>query len=316
MNSYFQTGLGILVSIILFFVGYRQTVGAKKERIKSANKEIEMILIRRIVNEKYILSLADIKRLLEGKARDFKVKVEELFNEEQILNSIFTRIIETDLITQVQRSEILSKLITLIEEVNKFPESIENESIKYKGTSLNTQKYVVSIMALLASVIGALVPAFTLLENNHFKVNFNLLLITTLTSLLAIIFISILKNFKDSQQEVAISVHSQRAENAIKFEKEVARFLTSRCSVVSPSSKIGKFDFLVISKGEKIIIEVKAWTIVPPIFKHITEKLSKEAIKEGATESIIVTKNKIAFSKDLLPKNVKIMTLKELKKYI
>lgn len=53
-----------------------------KERIKTANKEVEKILIKRIVNENFYLSLIDIKRLLEGKARDFKVKTEELYYEE------------------------------------------------------------------------------------------------------------------------------------------------------------------------------------------------------------------------------------------
>ena len=41
MGNYALGSLGIIVSIILFLIGYRQTVGAKKERISSANTEIE-----------------------------------------------------------------------------------------------------------------------------------------------------------------------------------------------------------------------------------------------------------------------------------
>jgi len=62
--------LGIAVSVVLFLIGYRQTVGAKKERVAAADSEIEKILVRRIVLEGYVLKTADIERLAEGKARD------------------------------------------------------------------------------------------------------------------------------------------------------------------------------------------------------------------------------------------------------
>ncbi|WP_394557440.1 hypothetical protein [Priestia aryabhattai] len=105
MDGYIQTAIGVIVSIIIYLLSYRQTIGAKQERIQSSNKEIEKILIRRIVNDNYNLSLADIRRLLEGKARDFKVKVNDLYKEEQMLNSLYTRVIETDFITKEQREK-------------------------------------------------------------------------------------------------------------------------------------------------------------------------------------------------------------------
>ncbi len=43
--------LGIVVSVGLFLIGYRQTVGARKERVTNANQEVEKILVRRIVLE-------------------------------------------------------------------------------------------------------------------------------------------------------------------------------------------------------------------------------------------------------------------------
>lgn len=63
MEEYILSISGIIVSIILYLLGYRQTIGAKKERIRTVNKEVEKVLIRRIVNESYQLSLADIMRL-------------------------------------------------------------------------------------------------------------------------------------------------------------------------------------------------------------------------------------------------------------
>src|SRR5947208_416744 len=86
--------LGIIVSLVLFLVGYRQTIGARKERISSANVAVERILIRRIVHEEYNPTLAEVTRLLEGKAQDLRVRAESLFDETQVLTAAFTRIME------------------------------------------------------------------------------------------------------------------------------------------------------------------------------------------------------------------------------
>ena len=95
MENYLLSILGIAVSIMLFLIGYRQTIGAKKERIKSANSEVEKIMVRRIVLESYTAKPIDIARLIEGKARDFRVKVGDLLSDSQIMNCIYTRILET-----------------------------------------------------------------------------------------------------------------------------------------------------------------------------------------------------------------------------
>ena len=62
MSEYLLGIAGIAISVGLFFVGYRQTIGAKKERIRSANDETEKILVRRIVLEEYTPRVEDIAR--------------------------------------------------------------------------------------------------------------------------------------------------------------------------------------------------------------------------------------------------------------
>ena len=83
MENYIFGTLGILVSVTLFLIGYCQTIGAKKERNRSANIDIEKILVRRIILETYEPSLDDLSRLIEGKARDFRVRSRELMSESQ-----------------------------------------------------------------------------------------------------------------------------------------------------------------------------------------------------------------------------------------
>ncbi len=90
MDDYVLGIAGIALSVLFFVAGYRQTIGAKKERANSANADVEKILVRRIFLESYTPRLGDISRLLEGKARDFRVRTEDLHTLSQVLNSIFT----------------------------------------------------------------------------------------------------------------------------------------------------------------------------------------------------------------------------------
>lgn len=80
MEAYFQTGLGIFVSVFLFLLGYRQTIGARRERVKNANNTIIETILRRLIIEKYKPTKPDIGKLIEGKARDYKVKTRDLLN--------------------------------------------------------------------------------------------------------------------------------------------------------------------------------------------------------------------------------------------
>ena len=75
------TIIGIAVSVSLFLLGYRQTIGARRERIRAANAELERILVRRIVLEKYTPTQMDLSRLIDGKAGDYRVRRADLISE-------------------------------------------------------------------------------------------------------------------------------------------------------------------------------------------------------------------------------------------
>ena len=53
MIDYWLAILGTLVSILVSIWGYRQIIGARRERIRATNSELEKVLIRRIVLESY-----------------------------------------------------------------------------------------------------------------------------------------------------------------------------------------------------------------------------------------------------------------------
>lgn len=323
MEGYFQTGVGILVSIILFLLGYRQTVGVKKERIRTANKEVEKILIRRVVNEKFNLSIIDIKRLLEGKARDFKVKIEELYSEEQILNAIFTRILETDFINQEQRDNIIAKLNPLIEGAEEYVDNSEalyfNKSI-FGISGTNNQFYLPLTIALMSSVTGVFFTFILFLRNGSSDINLYVLFITFSISLIFIAFIVIFKNSKESQTAIPLSSDSVALENALNFEKEVIGAVAKyKYEVFLPKNNKRNFDFSFKLNNKKVLIEIKTWRTSPPpsYLKRLLARFSEVVLIEGAAEGIIVVQKPIRLNNELLEENnVRIMTINEFKKYI
>jgi hypothetical protein len=152
-----QTLVGIAASVFLFLLSYRQTIGAKKERVRIANNEIQQTIVKRIILESYTPNVADLSRLIDGKARDYRVNANDLMSITQILNTVFTRIIESDLIASDQREKILERLNPIIVTLEESPIK-EAEIIEIKPTiELTSQRMLPPlIIGIIASTIGAL----------------------------------------------------------------------------------------------------------------------------------------------------------------
>ena len=130
MDAYFTTGFGILVSIFLFLLTYMQTIGAKRIRAKFANQDIHRSFMRRMIFEEYAPKFKDLTKIVEGKAREFRVSINDLLSEEQILNALFTDIFDSDQISPSQRVVIENRL-------NECLDRIEQESEEPRITSYN-----------------------------------------------------------------------------------------------------------------------------------------------------------------------------------
>jgi hypothetical protein len=162
----FWGALGIVISVGLFLLGYRQTVGAKKERVAAPNQEVEKILVRRVVLEGYAPAASSVARLLEGKARGFRVRPTDLLSEQQVLNSIFTRVIESDFLSQEKREEIVGHLLPVVLQAEEEPagEGTAATSTQPRSTLLS-RTAALGLMGAAASLIGALVAAFPKIVN-------------------------------------------------------------------------------------------------------------------------------------------------------
>ncbi|MFA5804260.1 MAG: restriction endonuclease [Melioribacteraceae bacterium] len=320
MENYLLTFIGIIVSVILFLLSYKQTIGAKKERIRSANLEIEKILVRRIVLEDFTPLIQDIGRLIEGKARDYRVGNNELLSESQILNTIYTRILETDFITQEQREKIINRINSAI--LKSEDVSVEESDIINLPSSRQkamTKSILPIILGIVASILGTFLSFFPELRN--YKSGQSVLeIISLIVGTLAISFavtmvFYIFKKYKDSTDE---NSKISSIEKYILFEKKIEDLIVKNGYRIIKSGDI-YYDFLIEKYNNKYIIEIKNWSRPIPltVIQKIAFKMNELAKAESAKKAIIVTPSSINIPKDLMNYEfVSIVNIKELRNYL
>lgn len=316
METYLLTLLGILVSVVLFLLGYRKTFGARKERVKIANGELEKVLLKRVVLESYQPTIEELSRLVNGKARDHQVKPRDLLSEVQLLETVFTRIIESDFITPDQRSEIVERLSPVLVKAEQAP---VEEILVAELPSLRKQVYsrtvIPLIMGILASIVGALV---TVLSNfpDTIKLAPEPWFTTFVASFAVITLVFLIYRLRESQEEIS---SKNALQSAIDFQQEVGRVLKrtrARSELAGPDSG---FDFMVTMGEKKILIDVKAWSRRAPIsiIRNLVARLSEAIKAHGANEGIIITKAPVELPPNSLKNTrVRIMSLRELRNYI
>lgn len=323
METYIQTGLGIVVSVLLFLLGYRQTVGARKERIKSANEKIIDTILKRIILESYTPQKKDIKRLIEGKARDYKVKIKDLLSIDQIFNTLYTRIFENDLISKDEREANLERFESHYEKEKKV--SKPELEISYGKTKDKNRKFfniVVLLLGVISSIVGVSLVFFDKLSSFKLDDKFNLSIIGTMAaSLISVYVVYIFLRFKDSQESSEESSGPKKSIiEYVKFEKDIQnQFKKLNVEYEIPSRPDSGFDLIANIKGEKTAIEIRSWKKRPPLsfIRRLIARMNIEMKQNGIPKGIIIVRNSFDLGENFrLTDNIQIMTISDLKKLL
>jgi len=316
MDGYLQTGLGILVSLILFVVGYRQTIGARKERAKNANSSVHRAIMRRMVLEDYAPAYSDVTRLIEGKAREFQVSLNLLFSEEQILNSLYTEVFDSDLISPSQRVEIEKRLgdcFTIIENEPSKATFTDFQQLRFERKSM---KDSLTAMVLAASMLGAMSSIlFKFIETRTLEVEWLLSGVGVLVASVAVLTsLSIFRKSKEvefSPSRGSVQIISSE------FESDIAKILVKNKFDFTIEPRVGSLrpDFLVRHNGKVIAIEAKSWNKSMPIhyMRRILDYMNKLVQSEGIDQAILVTNKNadVPFGK-LDNENISVISINEL----
>lgn len=324
MDGYVQTAIGITVSVLLFWLSYRQTIGAKKERTKNANSSVHTSIMRRMVLEDYTPKYKDISRVLEGKAREFTTTVNDMLSEEQVLNSVYTEVFNSDLIAPDQRLKIERKLDYLfesIEEKTTNPTIQEFKNIKEQQKRRNESVF---LLTLIVSILGAFSSVlYGFLTSPSTLINFNTewLLSAVGVFVISILMITLSTIFRREKEESSIISQSSTKYSGVLFQIEVAKTIEKSGYEYITEPKIGAFipDFIINNNDKTVAIEAKSWKEVIPlsVLKNTIRKLEALSEEDGIDNVILVTKNSSPV-KGILSKNskVKIYTISDFYKYL
>jgi len=317
MVDYWLPLLGIFVSIVLSMWGYRQTVGARRERIRAANNELEKVLIRRIALESYQPTFDDLSRLIGGKAREHRIKRGELLSETQLLETVFTKITESDFLTQDRRNEVLERLSPVFVKVEKATEE-ETRIIELPRADrlIYARNRLSFAIGFFASLFGAIIVAIVamLLEAGAFPITS--IISAFIGSLALISMIFAIYRIRESGEEPSARSAIQ---SALDFEQEVINTLKKLRIPIFIAERTSGFDFIITLGERRVLIEVKAHTRRPPLpyIRNSIERLNNAIRAKNADEGIIVTKESYELPEDFLKNTkIRIMTLRELRNYM
>lgn len=320
MEQYLPTFVGVAVSVVLSVVGYRQTIGAKKERIRAANSDLERIVLRCIMLDRDLPEESDISRLIKGKSIDHRVRPSDLISVTQLLNVVYTRIVESDLIDSVRRQEILSSITPiLVASENRPILEGDFEELDRSDLRRNKARVLVLTMGIVLSIIGGLISVVigdpSLLDDSSTLAED--IVFPALSSLAAISAVYIAMRLRSFQEETVNG--AGELSSYVAFEDQVRKTLTRLGELEGHASSGDDFDFLIRRGDRRFVIEAKTWsTPVPvPVILSTIKRLQKAAQSFGADEAIIVTLGSAHGRHEIAEKeSIRMFTLKELKKYL
>lgn len=268
MLGYLQTGLGIAVSVFLFLVGYRQTVGARKERARAASSTLKRALLRRLVSEGYTPSLEDVGLLLSAKARDVAVSSDDLSTPDQLLEALYVEVFESELITGTQREELTRRLLTALRPPASAPARaiVRAEMLSESVSVGRLPRYSTGVMALIATTGGALVTLLATLRSGTSSTLIALgsAGIALLGGAAAILAIEFLRQSRRSGGEPDIR---PPATSAAEFEWKIARALEEAGLDYELNASAGsaQVDFLLRHGKSTAIVEARQWRRTIPL---------------------------------------------------
>ena len=290
METILSTLVGVGVSIGLFLLGYRQTIGAKRERVHAANLELERILLKRIVLESYEPSLIELSTLISGKARDYRVQPSDLLSEHAILATVFTRVLESDFITPDKREEITRRLAPL------WPETEDVVEADYEVVPSTRPHFFLPLMsAVLASVMGAALtaaPLFNELLVSNGRFAFSEFIgrgpvVAFVVSLAAVFSIALVLQFRERLEKPSGDLRKTRNE----LELEVAQRMRGAGFTIEVPDRPFGLDFIAVSPNRRIAVEVRQWLpeTPPSRIASVQSALVRAMERVGATEALLIS---------------------------
>lgn len=309
-QSYFLTGVSVLVSVVLFLISYRQTVRARIERIRSANSALVRTLLRRVVQEGYRPQQNELIYLKDGFAREYEVRSDELFSIPELLKIIYARVTESDLIPTERRDEILAKIVESITHVKlREPLDTASSATEQPAALLRERTKFIITLGLMTSIAGTLVAVFMAREI------FSPFILGVFG--ISVSVVALIANAYRISNKSYASLSADYHQKLARLEGQVKSALAD-FSMQPNTAPVGAiYDFSLSEGGDRILFNIKTWEDSTPSYLHraLASQMEMALDREEAAEAWVVVGHKKALPK-FLPQagKVKFLTVADLRR--
>jgi hypothetical protein len=291
------TALGIVVSVLLFLVGYRQTIGARKERIRVANLELQRLAVRRFSSDVYTPTVDDITRTIEAKAREHNLSPAEVDEPQQVLNSVLLSLLESDFLEPVHLETTMTKLHGVISSlVDQSTLHSQNHSDSwFASVQQNSRLISVGVIAALGGIVAVLIAA-GVSQDVAIGTLVVQLLLTVAAATLGILFVLARQTSTIPSDELPLF----RAERVL--QREALKLITDRkIPIISTEPEFGPADVILQCGKQVVAVDLKAVSDGRDIVLSNSVRTLDDALpRYGASLGLIVTNRQVRVSPTVL----------------
>jgi ABC-type multidrug transport system fused ATPase/permease subunit len=258
INILLTIGLGLGVPIIIFFITYKKTVGVRRERERTAYREIISIMVKLMTYEQINPNLDVINGVIRSKAREYDVNI-DISSLPAIFEDVMTKFVENEFISQDVKKDLIDKMLSLQKEVLEAKEAKEAAVRVEEATTTDLSSTVVAMLGVIAAVIGIIAVTITILPKLVSITPFAIIATIT-TFFITLVFYRKQTVERAKKERVSASYGSPIFEKMVfsALEKILPKENIEREAVLSGGQRV---DFLLQIDNERIPIEVKYRTV-------------------------------------------------------
>jgi hypothetical protein len=295
--------LGVVLTVIFFIFGYRQTIGARKERAAAASREIAEILLRRLTLEPdFSIGVEEIDRFIAGKSLENRTKRSDVISLNELWILLYSRVVSSDNLSAKQRKPVLEKINRCFRQEDQSEAEIEVFVQKRRSESNRRDEWQFALLGTISTLLAAITLG---IASNAFVGWWKEEIITSfVTPLIGAVVLSIatsaLLAFMYSLKERTVATRSdgpltQTAREHQEFEKAfLHRLRVAGLDVLSTEE--GGVDFVLGAKGARIAVEVKLYSPSASGASAIVKRISNALPKLGCEAGYLVVGKSIPAS--------------------
>jgi len=284
--DYLSIIIGIITSVVFFYISYTKTIGARNERANASYEDIVKILVRNLVNNDYIPLRPEINRIITTKAIEKRFNISDLPDEVTFIFALYTRILEDEIISPNEKKALVEKINKYLESEESYEYGLDQSEVRLIDRE-KIQKIILIILSLMTAVGTVII---TLLktdfknESKIFPTILMALIVTSITLFILNYFLS-LKEEQNSPKDSKKIVFNEYKNFEERIFNILRPFNPNKEFMISNGRH---FDFSFTNAEQNYFVETKLFQRY--VSKSIINRLKKQALyeKELNRNSILI----------------------------